>query len=264
MTWFMGIDIGSGTSKGVIIKDGELSVYHLLPSGINYRVAALKLREELLAKGEVLPEEIAGVTATGRGAVSVPFSDHEVPDIRCCARGIKSIFPTVRTVVDVQGMSTQIILLGEEGQVINFAISEKCAAGSGRFLDIIANVLRIDLKDIGPLSLKSKNPVVFTTGCAVFGESEAITRVSEGAAKEDIVAGVHKALANKISALVDRVGLEKDCAISGGGALDCGLVKSVEAELGIQLLIPPLPQFINALGAAIMAEERNGREITQQ
>jgi predicted CoA-substrate-specific enzyme activase len=135
-------------------------------------------------------------------------------------------------------------------------VSEKCAAGSGRFLDIISNVLRIDLRDVGPLSLKSKNPVTFTTGCAVFGESEAISRVSEGASKEDILAGVHKALANKVSTLVDRVGLEKDCAISGGGALNAGLVKNIEERLGIQLLVPPQPQFITALGAAIMAEER--------
>jgi len=133
----------------------------------------------------------------------------------------------------------------------------KCAAGSGRFLDVIANVLRIDLKDIGALSLKSKKPVTFTTGCAVFGESEAVSRVSEGASKEDILAGVHRALANKISTLVERVGLVKECAISGGGALNAGLVKSIKEKLGIQLLVPPQPQSITALGAAIMAEERH-------
>jgi predicted CoA-substrate-specific enzyme activase len=166
------------------------------------------------------------------------------------------IFPSVRTVIDVQGMSSQVIRLDDEGRVVNFVASERCAAGSGRFLDVIANVLRIDLEDVGSLSLKSKNPVVFTTGCAVFGESEAISRVSEGASKEDILAGVHKALANKVSTLVDRVGLEKDCAISGGGALNIGLVRSVEEKLGIPLLVPPQPQFINAIGAAIVAEER--------
>jgi predicted CoA-substrate-specific enzyme activase len=134
-------------------------------------------------------------------------------------------------------------------------VSEKCAAGSGRFLDVIANVLQIELRDIGPLSLKAKNPVAFTTGCAVFGESEVVSRIAEGAAKEDILAGVHQALADKISALVDRVGLEKDCAISGGAALDIGLIKSVEKKLGIELLVPPQPQIVTALGAAIMAEE---------
>ncbi|MFC1981306.1 acyl-CoA dehydratase activase [Chloroflexota bacterium] len=157
--------------------------------------------------------------------------------------------------VDVQAQSSQVIRLDESGLVTNFTVSEKCAAGSGRFLEVIANVLQIDLKDIGSLSLKSQNPVAFTTSCAVFGESEAISRVAEGAAKEDILAGVHVALASKIFALIGRVGLEKDCAISGGGALDVGLIKSVEEKLGIGLLVPPHPQIVTALGAAIMAQD---------
>ena len=256
MAWFMGIDIGSGNSKGVLTKDGKLLAYHLLPSGTNYRGTAERLIEELLAKVGLSPEDITYTIATGYGRSSVSLSNEQVDDIRCCARGINSVFPSVRTVIDIQGMSSQVIRLNEKGQVTNFVVSEKCAAGSGRFLDVMANVLRIDLKDIGPLSLKSKNPVTFTTGCAVFGESEAISRVSEGASKEDILAGVHKALANKVSTLVDRVGLEKDCAVSGGGALNLGLIKSVEEKLGIQLLVPPHSQFITALGAAIIAEER--------
>ena len=251
----MGIDIGSGTSKGVITKDSELLTYHLLSSGVNYRAVAEKLREELLAKAKLSPEDIAYTVATGQGAANVDFSDQQVTDIRCCARGISRIFPSVRTVIDVQAQSSQVIRLSESGRVINFVVSEKCAAGSGRFLEVIANVLQIELKDIGVLSLKSKNLVTFTTGCAVFGESEAISRVAEGSAKEDILAGVHQALADKISALIDRVGLEKDCAISGGGGLDVGLIKRVEEKLGVKLLVPPQPQMVTALGAAIMAEE---------
>lgn len=255
MAWFMGIDIGSGTSKGVITKDGKPKDYHLLPSGRNYRTTAEKLREELLAKAGLSPEDIAYTVATGQGSGNVSFSDQQITDIRCCARGVNSIFPSARTIIDVQAQSSQIIRLNESGQVANFVVSEKCAAGSGRFLEVITNVLQIDLKDIGPLSLTSKKPITFTTSCAVFGESEAISRVAEGAAKEDILAGVHTALANKISALIDRVGLEEDCAISGGGGLDVGLIRSVEEKLGIKLLVPPQPQIVTALGAAIMAEE---------
>ena len=255
MAYFMGIDIGSGSSKGVITKDGELLAYHLLPSGVNYRAAAEKLREELLAKAELTPEDIDYTVATGQGSANVTFCNQQVTDIRCCARGIHKTFPSVRTVIDVQAQSSQVIRLSESGQVTNFVVSEKCAAGSGRFLEVIANVLQIELKDIGPLSLKAKNPVTFTTGCAVCGESEAISRVAEGSAKEDILAGVHRALADKISALIERVGLEKDCAISGGGGLDVGLIKSVERKLGVKLLVPPQPQMVTAFGAAIMAEE---------
>jgi predicted CoA-substrate-specific enzyme activase len=251
----MGIDIGSGTSKGAITRDGELLAYHLLPSGANYRTTAEKLGQELLAKAGLTSRDIAYTVATGQGSANVAFSDQTVTDIRCCARGINKIFPSVRTVIDVQAQSSQVIRLSESGQVVNFVVSEKCAAGSGRFLEVIANVLQIDLEDIGPLSLKAKNPVAFTTGCAVFGESEAISRVAEGNAKEDILAGVHQALADKISALTDRVGLENDCAISGGGGLDVGLIESVEDKLGVKLLVPPQPQMVTAFGAAIMAEE---------
>jgi predicted CoA-substrate-specific enzyme activase len=141
--------------------------------------------------------------------------------------------------------------------VTNFTVSEKCAAGSGRFIEVIANVLRIDLKDFGSLSLNSKNPVSFSTGCAVFGESEAITRITEGIPKEDIAAGVNKALASKISSLVKKIKLEQPCAICGGGALNIGLVKTIEQELNIQLLIPPHPQIITALGAAVIARTSN-------
>jgi len=215
VAWFMGIDIGSATSKGVITKGGDFLAYHVLPSGTNYRTAAQRLRGELLAKLSLSPREIAYIIATGRGANNVLFADQEVSDISCCARGINSIFPSVRTVIDVEDQSSQVIGVDEEGWVTNFAVSEKCAAGSGRFLQVIANVLRVDLKDVGTLSLRSENPIAFTTGCAVFGETEAISRVAEGISKEDILAGVHEALADKICALAERVGLKEQCAISG-------------------------------------------------
>ncbi len=254
MAWFMGIDIGSGTSKGVITEDGKLKVYHLLASGVNYRVIAQKLREELLAKAGLLAKDIACTITTGHGT-SIPFSNQQVADMLCCAKGINRVFPSVRTVIDVQGQSSQVIRLNGKGQVTNFAVSEICAGGSGRFIEVIANVLQIELMNIGPLSLKSENPVTFTTGCAVFGESEAISRVAEGISKEDILAGVHKALAGKIFALVNKVRLEEQCAISGGGGLNVGLIKKLE-ELGIKLLVPPQPQLVNALGAAIIAGEQ--------
>ena len=254
MALIMGMDIGSGTSKGVIVRDGKPLAYHLLLSGVDYRAVAQKLREEILAMAGLSAADIADTIATGQGAGNAAFSGQQASDILCCARGITSIFPSVRTIIDVQRTFTQVIRLNATGQVINFVINEKCATGSGCFLDIISHVLRIELKDAGPLSLGSDNPVIFTTGCAVFGESEAISRVSEGASREDILAGVHQALASKISTLVERVGLEMDCAMSGGGALNIGLVGSVEKKLEFKLLVPEQPQFINAFGAAMMAE----------
>ncbi|MFC1900246.1 acyl-CoA dehydratase activase [Chloroflexota bacterium] len=255
MTRFMGVDIGSVTTKGVVTGDGNIEAYLIIPSGSNFREAAEKLYAELLKKAGVQAEDIAYTTITGHGTNHIPYGDQKVADMRCCARGINRLFPSVRTVIDVQGQSSQVIRVSENGQVINFVVSEKCASGSGRFLDIISNVLQVKLEDVGKLSLESDNPVVFTTACAVFGESEAISRVAEGISKEDILAGVHKALADKISALVDRLGLEEMCAISGGGALNIGLIKRLEEKLGVKLQIPDQPQLVNAIGAAVMAEE---------
>ena len=255
MVYCMGIDIGSGTSKGVITKDGKLEAYTLLPSGIDYKVAAQKLRDELLTQAGLAIDDIASTISTGHGADIIPFNNKHVTDMLCCAKGINHLFPSVRTVIDVQRQSSQVIKLDGKGLVTDFVISDTCASGSGCFLEVIANILQLELKEIGALSLKSENPVIFTTGCAVFGESEAISRVAEGISKEDILAGVHLALAGKLAALVEKVRLEKPCAISGGGGLNVGLIKKLE-ELGLHLLVPPQPQLVNALGASIMAEEQ--------
>jgi predicted CoA-substrate-specific enzyme activase len=256
MSYFMGIDIGSGTSKGVIAEDGRRLASYLAPSGVNYRLAAEKLRSALLAQLGLEPAVIKATAATGHGAASVPFAQIQAADMRCCARGINRLFPGVRTVIDIQGQSSQVIKINGIGQVINFVAGEKCAGGSGRFLDIIANVLQVDLRDIGAIALRSTHPVVFTTGCAVFGESEAISRVAEGIPKEDILAGVLQALTERIAAFVERVGLEEPCAVCGGGALNAGLVSRIEARLGIKLCVPQEPQMVNALGAAVLAEEQ--------
>jgi predicted CoA-substrate-specific enzyme activase len=257
MTWFMGIDIGSAYSKGVIIGDSELAAYHVIPSAANYQTAAETIRQELMRQLNLSQDDIADTVATGTGAGNVPFASRQVSDIVCTARGINSVFPQARTAIEVAGQSTKVIKINEQGMVTNFTVSEKCAAGSGRFIEVIANVLRINLNDFGPLSLKSKQSVTFGTGCAVFGESEAITRVAEGISKEDIAAGVNKALASKISSLVKKVKLEEPCAICGGGALNTGLVKAVEQEMNIKLLVPPQPQIVTALGAAIAARTAN-------
>jgi predicted CoA-substrate-specific enzyme activase len=253
MTWFMGIDIGSAYSKGVIIKDSELAAYYVILSGANYQTAAETIRQELLKQANLTQDDLTNVVAAGTGAANVTFASHSASEIVCTARGINSVFPQVKTAIEVAGQSSKVIKINEHGMVTNFTVSEKCAAGSGRFIEVIANVLRIDLKDFGPLSLKSKQPVTFGTGCAVFGESEAVTRVAEGIPKEDIAAGVNQALASKISSLAKKIKLEEPCAVCGGGALNTGLIKILERELRTQLLVPPQPQIVSALGAAIVA-----------
>jgi len=255
MPYYLGVDIGSGASKGVLTLGAAVAARHSLRTGVNYRLAANELRAGLLQKAGVASADIAATVATGQGAGMVDYAGTQAADIRCCSRGMNSLFPGVRTIIDVEGQSTQVMRVNELGQIINFVISEKCAAGAGRFLEIIANVMQTPLQDIGELSLKSKSPVVFTTGCAVFGESEAVSRVAEGVSKEDILGGVHKALADKIASLVERVGMEPECGICGGGALNAGLVEWVQRRLGVKLLVPEQPDFVTALGAAILARE---------
>jgi predicted CoA-substrate-specific enzyme activase len=253
MTWFMGIDIGSAYSKGVITRNSGLLASHAIRSGANYRESAEAIRTELLRKVNLTQNDIANTVATGSGADNVYFAGQKASDIVCTARGINNVFPQARTVIDVASQSTKVIRLNEEGIVTNFTASEKCAAGSGRFIEVIANVLRINLSDFDRLAARSRSPITFSTGCAVFGESEAITRISEGIPKEDIAAGVNKALASKISSLVKKLKLEEPCAVCGGGALNTALLRTMETELNISLLMPQQPQLITALGAAIIA-----------
>ena len=253
MNWFAGIDLGSAYSKGVIISDSEIVASHVIKSGSDYGAAAEVIRMELIDRAGLSQDDVLHTVAAGSGADSVSFAGRMSSDIVCTARGVHSIFPQARTVVDVANLSTKAIRLDSEGTVTNFTVSEKCAAGGGRFIEVIANILRVDLVDFGRIAARSENPIEFGTGCAVFGESEAITRVSEGIPKEDIAAGVNRALARRISSLVKKVRMEEPCVICGGGALSAALMEAVETELHISLLVPPHPQIITAYGAAISA-----------
>ncbi len=253
MDIFLGLDIGSSFSKGVLLRGEEIRASSICRSGINYRETAERIRGELLSQARHAAGPVHAA-ATGCGANNVPFAPAKVSDLISTARGINRIFPEARTAIDVGGQSSRVMRLDAEGKIVNFTVSEKCASGSGRFIEVIANVLRIDLEDFGPISMEAKNPITFSTGCAVFGESEAITRVAESVSREDIAAGVNKALAEKISSLARKIKIEEPCALCGGGALNRGLRQFLENSLQIPLLAPPQPQIITALGAAILAD----------
>ena len=255
MIYTAGIDIGSVFTKVVIWGDG-LIASHTLPSGGDYKLTANKALKGALAKAGKSAEDIAYTVATGYGAANVPSADETITEISCQAKGVSHLFPSARTAIDIGGQFTRVFKVDGRGRATAFVLSEKCAAGSGRFLQVIARVLQIDVGEIGALSLKSQKRVDFNTGCAVFAESEAISRIAEGAAREDILAGIHRAMAAKTSNLVQRVGLEPDCAIIGGGARDIGLVRSIEETLELSLLVPEEPQIVSALGAALIAREK--------
>jgi (R)-2-hydroxyacyl-CoA dehydratese activating ATPase len=263
MAYVLGIDVGSGFSKAVVCEDGVLLSMTMAPSGGDYRGAAEQVAKEVLEKTRLSLTNISCTVATGYGAAMVDFSDQSFSDITCHAAGIHHLFPSVRTAVDIGAQYSKAIRIDERGKATNFLLNEKCAGGSGKFLQVISRILHIDIEEIGQLSLKAVNPVEFTTGCAVFAESEAVSRIAEGASAGDILAGVHKAMASKIVNLVVRVGLVRDCAVTGGGAKDLGLVRTIAAELGVEVLVPEEPQITAALGAALMASGQTSYRGTQ-
>lgn len=254
MAWYGGIDVGSVTTKIVLMKDGELSFFRKLPSGSNFKKAADTVFSEILETAGLAAHDVKSITATGAGALRAEFAHRRIGDLTSCAVGVHHLLNDVKTIIEVGGQASKVLRINDHGKIINFAVSEKCAAGSGRFLQVIAKVLQIDLNEVGPLSLKSDNPVSFTTSCAVFGESEAVSRVAEGTSKEDILAGVHEALSRKISTLMARIDPAPPCAIVGGGALDIGLLKRAEGILKLDLVRPANPQIVTALGAALHAQ----------
>lgn len=225
------------------------------PSGGDFKLTAERVRMELLSQAGRSEKEIFKTVATGYGSTLVTFADEVKPDIVCIAKGISSLLPSVRTVIDVGDLYTKVLRMDEGGSVHHFLLSGKCAGGSGRILQVIAKVLQVKVEEIGELSLKSKKRVEFNTGCAVFAESEAISRLSQEVTKEDLLAGLHRALAAQINSLAERIGVELDLAIIGGGARDVGLVEALREIRGHEIKVPPHPQMTAALGAAIIAME---------
>jgi predicted CoA-substrate-specific enzyme activase len=228
------------------------------PSGGDFKRTADRIKEELLAKARVSENDISSTIATGFGAKSVSYSDSFLTDISCHAKGIHHLCPTVRTAVDAGDLYSKAFRMDEKGNLQNFLLSGKCAGGSARILKVVAKVLQLKVEDLGDLALKSGKHVEFNTGCAVFAESEAISRIAEGVSKEDLLAGIHRALAAQLNALAVRLGIEKDFALVGGGARDSGLVKALEAMSGFPIVVPPEPHMTAALGAALFASEGQG------
>ncbi len=255
----LGIDIGSAFSKGILLsREGPLESYEC-PSGGDFKRTSDCVREELIKRSGVSAQEISRSLATGHGSKSVCFADGTRPDLVCNARGISFLLPSVQTVIDVGDLDTKLIRIDGNGGVRSFLLSGKCAGGSGRILQIMAKVLQVKIEEIGELSSRSKRRIAFNTGCAVFSESEAISRISEGVPKEDLLAGLHRALATQINSLADRLGVAQDLAMVGGGARNAGLVQALKEIRGQEILVPPKPQLTAALGASLIAMEAIGR-----
>ena len=255
MAFVLGIDIGSAASKGIALSDYKPLSSFDCPSGGDFKLTSERVREELLSQGGISKGDISRTVATGFGSKSVTFADEVKPDIVCHGKGVFSLLTSVKTVIDVGDLYTRVLRIDGNGSVHDFLLSGKCAGGSGRILQVIAKVLQVKVEEIGDLSLKSKKRVEFNTGCAVFAESEAISRLSQEVTKEDLLAGIHRALAAQIDSLAERMGVEQDVAMVGGGARDAGLVQALKEIRGHDILVPQNPHMTAALGAAMIARE---------
>ena len=249
-----GIDIGSTITKIVILDELRILSSVTVPTGAEHRRLAHQIMNDALTNCSLSFEQIDHIVATGYGRINVPFADKQVTEITCHMRGINWLLPGVRTIIDIGGQDSKGIKV-RDGKLVDFIMNDKCAAGTGRFFEVIADVLGVRLEEIGEMSLRSKNPAQISNLCTVFAEQEALLRLSEGTSVDDILAGIHKANATRIYAMVGKINIEKDVAITGGGAMNIGLVKALEQKIGFPVVTPPEPLITGALGAALIARE---------
>jgi predicted CoA-substrate-specific enzyme activase len=254
---YLGVDIGSLTAKAVVVDGGgEIVASELILTGAGSRRAAGRLRE-LIFDGGGLGGRIARCVATGYGRSAVDYADDVVTEITCHARGMARQVEGVRTVIDIGGQDTKAIAVDARGNVSRFLMNDKCAAGTGRFLEVMARALEVDIEEFGPRALEAASGVTISSMCTVFAESEVVSLIAEGLPVGEIVRGLCDSIAARTAALVDRVGREKKIAMSGGVAKNVGVVRALERALGTKLVIPPDPQIVGALGAALIASGKS-------
>lgn len=251
----LGLDIGSLTAKGVLLKEGQLFEKHLIPVGYNSKKAALFLMDALFEKANIKQSDIQKTVATGYGRNNIDFADKTVSEIICHGRGIHFLLPEIRTIIDIGGQDSKVIILDDKGNVANFVMNDKCAAGTGRFLDVMARAMETEIQYFGELALRGKNPSKISSVCTVFAESEIISLVAKGENREDITSGIHLSIARRIVSMVKRVGMKPPVAMSGGVALNIGVIDALQKLLETPVVTTPLAQYGGALGAALLAQD---------
>jgi len=253
--YFAGIDLGSTVTKAVIIDaDGRICSRVIGPTGAEHRRLANKVMEEALEQADLPFDVISYVIATGYGRVNVPFADREITELTCHARGVVSFFPNVRVAIDIGGQDAKGLQI-KDGKLVDFVMNDKCAAGTGRFLEIVADALGLRVGELGDISLKSTNKVNVSSTCTIFAQQEIVSRISEGVPLEDILAGLHDAIASRVARMVKRLKIEPDVVLTGGVAKNIGVVNAMKENLGCEVLVPEDPLLSGALGAALLGKE---------
>ncbi|MCD8216449.1 MAG: acyl-CoA dehydratase activase [Clostridiales bacterium] len=254
--YVMGIDSGSTSTNAVIINEKkEIVSWAVVRTGAKSGESAEKILQEILKEAGLPREAVSLIVSTGYGRVSIPFADRNVTEISCHGKGAHFLNPAVRTILDIGGQDSKAIRLNEQGDVVDFVMNDKCAAGTGRFLEMMARTLEIGIDELGPVSLQSKENVEISSMCSVFAESEVISLIAQNKETADIAHGIHRAIAGKALSLLKRVGLEQEFMMTGGVAKNPGVVKVLEEMLGAPLYIYEQPEIVGALGAALYGLE---------
>jgi len=253
-----GVDIGSVTTKAVILENEKMLSRAISPTGANPKIVAEEVFKKALDHANLSRQDIGYIVSTGYGRRAIEFGNKTVTEISCCARGAQWIGTSLgeaRTIIDLGGQDMKVISLEEDGTIADFVMNDKCSAGTGRFLEVMADVLGMSLENLGELSLKSKTPIQINSTCTVFAESEVISLIAQGKNKKDIIAGIHSSIASRIVNMVRGVGEKGVVFFCGGGAKNRGMHKALEDRLGMKVYVPQEPQFVIALGAALIAKE---------
>jgi predicted CoA-substrate-specific enzyme activase len=261
--YFAGIDLGSTMTKVVIIdRDDKIRASVIKHTGAEHRRLANKVMEEVLEQADLSFDQISYVIATGYGRIVVPFADRQITELTCHARGVCHYVPNTGLAIDIGGQDAKGLKI-KNGKLFDFVMSDKCAAGTGRFLELIADSLNLGLDDLGTLSLKSVNKVSISSTCTVFARQEVVSRISEGVPLEDILAGVHDAIASRVARMVERLKVEPGVVFTGGVAKNVGVVKALEEKLGCEVLVPEEPLLSGAIGAALLGKEITLKAVAQ-
>lgn len=251
----LGIDAGSLTTKVVVMNGSTVLSRSLVYSSKND--AANAAIEEALRAAGLTRGQLSAIVATGAGKTEVAGATSQATEIACDAKGIKQFLPGVATLMDIGAETSRVVRCSPEGKVLEFVLNDKCAAGTGVFLDAMAKALRVPVPEMGALSLKSTQEVNITAMCVVFAESEVVSQIHRRVAKEDILSGIHKSIATRLFGMVNRVGINKEVAAVGGLARNVGVIKWLQELMAVDILIPENPEYVGAVGAALIGAERS-------
>ena len=256
----LGIDVGSTASKCIVLKDGkEIVAKSLIDVGAGTS-GPQRAIEAVLNEAGMKKEDMAYTLATGYGRTSLMdgIADKQMSELSCHAKGATFLFPNVHTVIDIGGQDVKVLHI-DNGAMTNFQMNDKCAAGTGRFLDVMARVLEVKVEDLGRLGAMSRKKVGISSTCTVFAESEVISQLAMGTDKCDIIDGIHRSVAHRVTGLAHRIGVVPDVVMTGGVAQNEGVVKALQDELGCPIKTSPLTQYNGALGAALLAWQASSR-----